>query len=399
MNTMAPSVLSNYFSNGKVGSLQSMHNKGDVVSVILDIKQRAEDLADVQVNIAVLGDVGSGKSTFINAMRGLRSDDPGAAPSGNDEPSTVPTKYRYPSLPNVHLWDLPGLNSFGFELNRYLKQVQFESYDFYIIVSQSRFRESDGELSKKIQEQQKGFYYIRSKIDNDAYSMQMQGIGFNEGQMQIHRDCVKNFRSVGVKPPAIFLISGLDVEEYDLPKLKSTLASDLQSIKSNVFSVRVKKMMREIQVTSGYMRMLMLKVWLWSLISGALGALREPGLPLLTVIGCTVAGWIHVRRQVSISDQELRRLSNRVGRPLRLLQNAMQHRSSAIVKTLLGAFVVGCTIAGFTDRFSPVLLSGCGLMSSSVFTFRVLKGLVDYRLQSEQNLASSTVQRDSGDLL
>ncbi|XP_059833349.1 interferon-gamma-inducible GTPase 10-like isoform X1 [Hypanus sabinus] len=383
-------ALSKYFSDEEVRSLQSMYSKGDVVTVILELKQKAEDLTGVKIDIAVLGDVGSGKSAFINAMRDVQSDDPEAAPTGNGEASKEPTAYYHPSLPDVQLWDLPGLNSFGFELNRYLKQVNFVSYDFYIIVSQARFRECDGELSKRIQEQQKEFYYIRSKIDNDAYSMQMQGVDFSQGQMQIIQDCLKNFQNVGVKPPAIFLISSFNVKEYDFPKLKNTLATDLQRIRLKAFQLLIEKMMWEIQLCSSHRR----KVWLWSVISGVLGSIPASGFPLLAAIISTVAGWIHIRRQFSIREQELRRLANKIGQPLAVLLNTRQPRSwfSATVSTLLGALTVGCTSYRFTHNISPWAHFAIGAVSSFAFAFHFLKSSLYHRSQDERTLAKMALQ-------
>ncbi|XP_069759185.1 interferon-gamma-inducible GTPase 10-like [Narcine bancroftii] len=384
---MAPSVMLKYFSEAEVGSLQSMYSSGEVESTILQVKEKAKYLPSVPIHIALLGDAGSGKSTFINAMRGLHSDDPRAAPTGNDEASMVPTRYSYQSLPNVLLWDLPGANLAGFEMNLYLKEVRFERYDFYIIVSQSRFRECDGVFSKKIQEQEKGFYYIRSKIDNDAFSMQMQGIEFSEGERQIRKDILNNFQSVGVVPSAIFLISSLEVNKYDFPKLKSALATDLQSIKLNAFSLAVPNMVREIQEPKR--RRLMWGVWLLSFLSALLGAARVPSFPLLTVIGCTLTGLIYLWRQVRFSDRE--RHSWQHHSPLKWLR--------VLPKALLGVLTLGCTVASFTHSITPVALSVCGAVTSFMFTFLVLKDELDAQLRSVQNRAGSALPPAWGTIL
>ncbi|XP_032886776.1 T-cell-specific guanine nucleotide triphosphate-binding protein 2-like [Amblyraja radiata] len=388
---MAQSVLPKYFSDTETRSLQTGYSNGDVVSAMLRIK-RVEDSGNVPINIAVLGDGGAGKSTFINTMRGVRSGDQGAAPVGGYEASVNPVGYPYPSLPNVQLWDLPGSNSFGFEMSRYLKQVQFESYDFYIIVSQSRFRESDGELSKKIQQQGKGFYYIRSKIDNDAYSMQMQGTDFGEGQRQIRQDCLNNFHRVSVEPPAIFLISGLEVTGYDFPKLQSALASDLQKIKSNAFRLAIPRMMQEIQRPRR--QILMWCIILWAFLSGALGVLQLPTLPLLTATLCTVSGWIYLRRQLGVSERELGILSGAVAKLVSLLKADMDRPSPhklqlLVAKALLLVVIVAFTVVGLTGTFPPVLLIVCGAVSSLAFTLLVLMCSLDDRLRSVQNLAGA----------
>ncbi|XP_062917423.1 interferon-gamma-inducible GTPase 10-like [Mobula hypostoma] len=399
---MTSSVLSKFFGAEEVRSLQSMYSTGNVVTVILELQRKAEDLAGVKINVAMLGDVGSGKSTFINAMRDVRSDDPGAAPTGNGEASKKPTRYRYPSRPDIQLWDLPGLNSFGFELNRYLKQVNFESYDFYIIVSQSRFRECDGELSKRIQAQQKELYYIRSKIDNDAYSMQIQGIDFSRGKMQIIQDCVKNFKSVGVKPPAIFLISSFDVKEYDFPKLNSTLATDLESIRSNTFSRAIPEMMLGIQLSKR--RLIMRVIVLLAFLSGAVGIIQAPGLPFLTAIACTAAGWMYFRWQLGVSDRVVWNLSGRVNKSATLLKTEMEHQPPFTLlrfspKVLSFILTVVCMIVVFTDSHHSVTVSVFGAMSSSAFTFLVLKDSLDDRLLSQQILAKTALQQEDDDHL
>lgn len=398
---MAQSMLPKYFSDTEIRSLQTGYSNGDVASVIQRIK-RVVDSGNVPINIAVLGDGGAGKSTFINTMRGVRSGDQGAAPVGGYEASVNPVGYPYPSLPNVQLWDLPGSNSLGFEMSRYLKQVQFESYDFYIIVSQSRFRESDGELSKKIQQQGKGFYYIRSKIDNDAYSMQMQGTDFGEGQRQIRQDCLNNFHRVSVDPPAIFLISGLEVTGYDFPKLQNALASDLPKIKSTAIRLAIPRMMQEIQRPRR--QILMWGIRIWALLTGPLGVLLAPRFPIFSAALFMVSGWIYLRRQLCISERELGILSGAVAKPVSLLKADMDRPSPPkwqvlVPKLLLGAVTLGCTVVGCTGRDSlfrwpndsPVPLWLCGAGSSMALTFLFLKDYLDSRLRSVEHLANSAL--------
>ncbi|XP_078268195.1 T-cell-specific guanine nucleotide triphosphate-binding protein 2-like [Rhinoraja longicauda] len=388
---MAQSVLSKYFSAADVRSLQTEYSNGELVSVMLRIK-RAEDPGNVPISIAVLGEGGSGKSTFINAMRGVRSVDQGAAPVGGYEAGVKPVGYPYTPLSNVQLWDLPASNSLGFEMSRYLQQVQFESYDFYIIVSQSRFRESDGELSKKVQQQGKGFYYIRSKIDNDAYSMQMQGTDFGEGQRQIRQDCLNNFHRVVVEPPAMFMISGLEVTGYDFPKLQSALASDIQKIKSTAFRLATPRMMQELQRPRR--QMLMWCIVLWALLAGALGVLQLPTFPLLTAALCVVSGWMYLRRQLGVSERELATLSGAVAKPVSVLKADMDRPLPRklhllVPKALLFIVIVALTVVGFTGTFPPVLLIVCGAVSSLAFTLLVLMDCLDDRLQSVRNLTGA----------
>uniref|UniRef100_UPI00398EE3D8 interferon-inducible GTPase 5-like n=1 Tax=Pristiophorus japonicus TaxID=55135 RepID=UPI00398EE3D8 len=396
---MAQSTLSKFFTAEESRNLRSMYSAGDLEAVILQIKRRSGNLDNMQLNIAVMGDVGSGKSTFINAMRGLRSKDQGAAPTGNEETGMEPTRYPYRALSNVHLWDLPGTNSFGFEINNYLKKVKFESYDFFIVVSQSRFRENDAELAKRIQEQGKELYYVRSKIDNDAHALSMQGVDFSEGRRTILRDCVSNFQSVGVTPPAIFLISSFDLAKYDFPDLKSSLVSNLCSIKSNAFSLSLPKIMMEI--IEAKIRMMKKRVWLMAVLAGALGAVPVPmpGLSSITGFVLTVAGLIYLQKQVGLNDKFLQSLASKVSKPTSVLKTEMNRRVPSkippvIPRVLLGITIVTCMIAGFNYSFNPVTLSIFGAVSSFAFTYKSLKDSLEDRSEAVQQLVKSALGSD-----
>ncbi|XP_048461020.1 T-cell-specific guanine nucleotide triphosphate-binding protein 2-like [Rhincodon typus] len=394
---MAQSTLSKFFTPQDSRNLQHQYNTGHLEAVILQMKKKSDNLNHMQLNIAVMGDVGSGKSTFINAMRGLQSDDQGAAPTGNEETRIEPTKYPYHFLPHVQLWDLPGTNSFGFELNHYLKKVNFESYDFFIIISQSRFRENDADLAKKIQDQGKEFYYVRTKIDNDAWSLKRQGANLNEGWDRIRRDCVSNFQSVGVAPPAIFLISSFDREEYDFPELKNTLARDLLSIKLNIFSLSIPKIMTEI--TEYKQRMLGKRVWILVILAGAVGAVPVPVLFIITCNGLTMAGLIYLQKQLGISDKFLQNLASKISKPCSILKAEMNCQLPSKIrpvftKILFGITLVTCIITGIRHSFSPMTQSIFGAVSSFAFSYKLLSDSLRQHLETVHQLVKSALSRE-----
>uniref|UniRef100_A0A3B4DV86 IRG-type G domain-containing protein n=1 Tax=Pygocentrus nattereri TaxID=42514 RepID=A0A3B4DV86_PYGNA len=157
-------------------------------------QEQAERLFNVSLSVAVTGDTGTGKSTFIKGIRGRDDDDNDAAETGVTEATTEPTSYKcHPTMPNVKFWDLPGTGAPNFKAKNYLKQVQFDRYDFFIIISSERFRENDIMLAKKIQKRKKLFYFVRSKIDNDIRAEQRKK-GFNKDKMllKIRRNCEEN---------------------------------------------------------------------------------------------------------------------------------------------------------------------------------------------------------------
>ncbi|ROL47788.1 Interferon-inducible GTPase 5 [Anabarilius grahami] len=168
-----------------------------------------------------------GKSTFVNALRGFHNDDGRAAPTGTTETTMKPNVYPpHPFMPNVKIWDLPGIGSPKFRAKKYLKDVKFNTYDFFLIVTSERFQENDIELATAIQKSKKLFYFIRTKIDNDVRA-ESHKRDFDERKLldNIQEDCKKILLKVGISK--IFLVSSFQLDKYDFQKLIDTLEDEL----------------------------------------------------------------------------------------------------------------------------------------------------------------------------
>ncbi|XP_067305754.1 immunity-related GTPase family, e4 isoform X2 [Pseudorasbora parva] len=199
-------------------------------AAVAKAKEQLDILDSVTLNIAVTGETGAGKSAFINSFRGLGDEDDNSAPTGITETTKQMTMYTHPTKPNIRLWDLPGTGMPKFKANKFLKDVKFETYDLFIIISSERFKENDVFLAKEIQKKKKSFYFVRTKIDNDIRSV-AQKRNFNEQQVlcTIREDCIRNLKEVG--NPKVFLISSYDLGKYEFQKLVDTLEFDLSEHK------------------------------------------------------------------------------------------------------------------------------------------------------------------------
>ncbi|XP_035767876.1 interferon-inducible GTPase 5-like [Neolamprologus brichardi] len=183
---------------------------------------------NITLNIAITGEAGSGKSTFVNALRDLSDGDEGAAPTGVTETTMKVTEYPHPKYPNVTLWDLPGIGTTKFPADEYLKLVGFEKFDFFIIISDTRFRENDVKLAQEIQRMKKKLYFVRSKIDNNMRAeRRKRDFSADEALTKIREDCVNNLKKLGVESPQVFLVSSFELRLYDFSLLHETLEEDL----------------------------------------------------------------------------------------------------------------------------------------------------------------------------
>ncbi|XP_047586041.1 T-cell-specific guanine nucleotide triphosphate-binding protein 2-like [Lutra lutra] len=229
---------SKIISQETVNSIQSSLKAGDLQSVVSVISSALRDINNAPLSIAVTGESGAGKSSFINAIRGLRDEEEGAATTGPVETTMERTKYEHPKLPNVTLWDLPGIGTTKFPPHEYLEKMKFREYDFFIIISATRFKSNDAQLSSAIEKMKKNFYFVRTKVDKDLYyEKKIRPNKFNKQEIleQIRNDCVNHLKKANVSDPQVFLISNFELADYDFPRLESILLRDLPELKRHIF--------------------------------------------------------------------------------------------------------------------------------------------------------------------
>ena len=188
---------------------------------------------DVPVNIALMGNSGSGKSSLINAFRNLTADDEGGAAVDVKECTKEPKSYSHPTNKNFNLWDLPGVGTPNFPKgSKYLQNVKFERYDFFLIVSSVRFTENDSWLADQIDKEKKRFYFVRTKIDEDIENdaVDHPETSSENGVLEkVREDCKSNLESFD--NPRVFLVSNFHRESWDFPELCNQMAEDVSEMK------------------------------------------------------------------------------------------------------------------------------------------------------------------------
>lgn len=122
---------------------------------------------NARLDIGITGGTGSGKSTFVNAIRGLGDEDPRPAYTGVVEMSVDPTPCAHPKYPNVIIWDLPGIDTPTFQAKKYFQQVLLDHYNFLLIITLESFTAHHTQLACEILQLGMRFYFIRSKVDMD----------------------------------------------------------------------------------------------------------------------------------------------------------------------------------------------------------------------------------------
>ncbi|XP_056091473.1 interferon-inducible GTPase 5-like [Rhinichthys klamathensis goyatoka] len=354
------------------------------VSKAANEKETSGQLLNVSLDIAVTGKTGSGKSSFVNLIRDLSDNDNGAAPTGVTETTTERTMYVHPTLPNVKIWDLPGIGTPNFKANKYLKSVKFKTYDFFIILNSERFTENDIMLAKEIRKQKKCFYFVRSKIDIDIDS-EVRRKGLNEQDVldKIRKYCVINLNKLG--NAKVFLISSVDSGKYDFEKLQNTLADDLPVHKRAALllawpvcsAATLEKKIKLFEELT----------WAASLASAGITVTPVPG----TSVACDAAiALLFLSRcyyAFGLDDKSLKRLSEKVNIPL-LEYRAESKFANAIQKKELSTLHVGASVVAMStvaDLLS--LLPGVGSVCAAGLSFASTQCLLREGLKELANTA------------
>ncbi|XP_052050320.1 uncharacterized protein LOC127693473 isoform X11 [Apodemus sylvaticus] len=266
------------FSEETITFIESHLKDKNLQGALSKITDALKNIDKAPLNIAVTGETGTGKSSFINALRGVRDEEEGAAPTGVVETTMKRTSYPHAKLPNVKIWDLPGIGTTNFPPQNYLMEMKFDEYDFFIIISATRFKEIEIHLAKAIEKMNTKFYFVRTKIDQDVSNEQRsKPRTFNRDSVlkKIREDCSGHLQKALSSQPPVFLVSNLDVSDFDFPKLETTLLSELPAHKRHIFMMSLHSVTETaIDRKRDFLRQ---KIWLEALKAGVLATIPLVG--------------------------------------------------------------------------------------------------------------------------
>ncbi|CAB3997456.1 interferon-inducible GTPase 5-like [Paramuricea clavata] len=213
-----------------VRDMKQLFSKCGIAGMQRMMNEKLEGWKNVKINLAILGNSGVGKSSFINAIRGVDDGDKEqAAETGVTEKTKTPASYGHPTNLNIRFWDLPGIGTPDYpNLPTFCQKVHIEKYDTFLIITAKRFTEYDLQLAKKVESMGKSFFFVRTKIDNDRRS-ELRKKGFNEEKMlkKIRDDCVENLRNFSFGEEKIFLVSNHNPAKWDFHRLEEAILEQL----------------------------------------------------------------------------------------------------------------------------------------------------------------------------
>ncbi|XP_078132819.1 interferon-inducible GTPase 5-like [Sander vitreus] len=355
------------------------------------------------LNIAVTGECGSGKSTFVNAFRGIQHGEEGAAPTGVVATTSEVTPYLHPNYPNVTLWDLPGIGTTKFPADKYLNLVPFERFDFFIIISAIRFRENDVMLAKKITKMGKKFYFVRSKIDFDLKNQERSQREFNAERTlsEIRKACIQGLQSASVVSPQVFLVSSFDLHLYDFALLLNTLERELPEHKRDVLKLVMPNISHE--VINKKKEAFYKKIKYWAMLSATVAAVPVPGLSIAVDVVMLIGVVTQYVLGFCLDILSLKKLSARTNVPYNDLTAviisdlAATEITADLLLKVIGRFAGTAALMAAEEgsRFIPILGIPLAMSFSFVSTNKILKIILNMLAEDAHKVLNKVMESNT----
>ncbi|XP_026062884.1 interferon-inducible GTPase 5-like [Carassius auratus] len=359
----------------------------DLPTAVNTIKEFLEKPYHVELNVGVTGESGSGKSTFVNAFRGLGDEEDGSAQTGPVETTMEPEAYLHPKYKNVKVWDLPGIGTPNFKADEYLKLVEFERYDFFIIIGSDRFRECHTQLAKEIMKMEKTFYFVRSKIDS-SIEAEKRKKSFDQKKTldTIRKYCENGLRKIGIEDPIVFLISNFELGNYDLNLLQERMEQELPQHKRRVLMLALPNITLEINEKKK--KALEENIGKVALLSALVATVPVPGLSVAVDLAIVTREIETYYTVFGLDNPSLQKLCERSGKTIEEFKSLMKSPLSgginpASILSLAGAasLVVAENTVEYAVSLVPLLGSlvagGMSYMTVSTMLKRALNDIAE----------------------
>ncbi|XP_023250531.1 interferon-inducible GTPase 5-like [Seriola lalandi dorsalis] len=317
------------------------------------IQEYLDQQNNIPLNIGITGESGSGKSTFVNAFRGIDNRDEKAAPTGVVETTSDVAPYPHPNYPNVTLWDLPGIGTTSFPADKYLQHVGFEKFDFFIIISADRFRENDVKLAQEIQ---------------------------------------RSLQEQGVESPQVFLVSSFELHLHDFHLLQETLERELPAHKRNALLCSLPNISREI--INKKKKVLQSEIKYSASLSTFIAAVPVPGLSVAVDLAILIKSIVKYQATFGLDSESLQNLAHTTGVPLADLKAVMTSPLAAgeITKELvMNTLLLSSSTAALMEveegsRFIPIIGIPIAMGLSFTTTYLALSSSLNMLAEDAQKV-------------
>ncbi|XP_028404337.1 interferon-inducible GTPase 5-like [Dendronephthya gigantea] len=365
------------------------------------LKTKLERSKEVKIRFGITGDSGTGKSAFINAIRGLKDDEneKGAAEVGVTETTIVPAEYKHPENEKIIFVDMPGIGTPKYSnFEDYCEKVCLEKYDSFLIFTASRFTDDDLFLAEKIKSMRKSFFLIRTKIDNDL-APKYEGQQVNEEQIlnSIRAYCFNHVKDLISGEEDIFLISNYHKEKWDFDRLIVAISDALSTIQRECLTLSLTNVTRDCLKRKA--KLFKAQAVAVAVVSAGSGAVPVPGLGCvldLILIGGTIRNYYRAFGLGNTTPEELELLNKHYRDIIKRygLTSVLAIFKSAGTKTALVLLSVE-EVSKFIPILGLVIAGSASFATSLYFLNRSVNEMEEVALAVWDNAAERAVNSAS----
>ena len=376
----------------EIDEFKKEFESGGVAACTGMLERKRGEWNTLPLNVAVIGSSGVGKSSFINAVRRLTADDEGAAEVDVAECTSDIRGYPHPNNPLLKFWDLPGAGTDKFPRQTYLDDIEVDRFDFFLLITATRFTENDTWLGNEFCKRNKKYFFVRTKIGIDISSnRKAHPRTHNEEAVvrKIRESTEKHLRENNSDGVPVFLIDSYKPMKFQFHQLEHHLIEEFPKMKKTALILSLRATSKEmIQHKVAELRS---RMWKVAALSGAVATIPIPGVSLVYDLKLVNDEAEFYFVQLGLDEVSLKRHAKVASTDYEQLQAIVDEhlgvRAFSVegVKTLIklvckgSAFVLTSTIAEEVSRFITIPVIGAFIAAPLSFggTYYLLKLLLE----------------------
>lgn len=363
--------------------LQEAANEG-VGKLKEHIKSKNQEWKNIPLNIGVTGESGVGKSSFINAIRGLTADDEGGAHVDVVEATRNIKPYKHPTNDSMVLWDLPGVGTPNFPRETYLDVVEFDRYDFFLILSAARFREDDLWLGQEVRKRKKNFHFVRTQMDVEVdKDKKSHPKTHSKGKVieKVREDCKTNLEKHGLSRASVFLIDNYSLRDFDFNSLTITLIDEAPIHKKEAMALSMSVLTEG--VLTRKIEALESRIYKVGLLSAIGGAVPIPGLGAAFDIAILLEEVSFYKNQLGLDRKTMEENARLLNTETRALEQKLGLQSAAIATTAKSLIqtISSVGISETAESVLPIAIPVIGSLISAGISYGVTTASLKYFLK------------------
>lgn len=198
----------------------------DMESFIRDFadkcSEKIKEFENAEVRCGLIGQSGTGKSSLINAIAGAK-----IAAVGVVEMTNEPQTFRHNG---IAFTDLPGCGTVKWPKDSYIRDLDLQSYDCFLLITAQRFYENDAYLFDELTALGRPCFVLRNMVDRAISDAKHDNDHSEEETKQI---IVENIhKQLAPKPPErVYLTSARYPTKYDLKELLNDISNAMDGLK------------------------------------------------------------------------------------------------------------------------------------------------------------------------